>query len=260
MKKRISLCIATAVSLAALACGTDREPDATAPDSPAPASPSAPPSTGGSASAQAQPSQDAPIPLEEMRQFACDTSSVTKDTGLVRLGESGDTLVLRPSGAPCANHLVYVARSSEHVLSTTPGMIILVDAKLVGKNLVLCWSNERHAQAPGGGANDRTSLGVQIECAMHDITGAWSPSAAIVVPDADYAAWMGTILPDPSSPTRFSIRWFRDSMFQFLNLTAANRPAEDGIFDSAVSISDAKLVTSGTPTRVPGNAFVATEL
>jgi hypothetical protein len=259
MKNRIPFVVAASFSLSAFACGTDREPDApviaTAPPPPSVDAPRAP------APPAAAPPHDEPIPLEEMRQFACDVTSVTKDTTLAPLGDSGDSLVLRPSGAPCSNQLVYVAaKSPERVLSMTPGMIILVDAKIVGKTLVLCWSNERHAQAPGGGPNDRTSLGVRIECALRDRAGTWSASAAVVVPDGDYAAWMGTIVPDASAQDRFTIRWFRDSMFQFLNLSSANRPSEDGVFDSKVTIDGITLVSSGAPARVPGNAFVATAL
>jgi hypothetical protein len=183
------------------------------------------------------------------REFECYPQDVAVDTDLPAL-TSSESLILRPSGAPCANHLVYKSATAvEHTVSTTPGMIVLADVKpLLGGDLVACLSNERHSQVAGGGPLDRYSDGVELECAVR--TSAWSATVTVVPSSSTYATWLVAILPHPKDPARFTVRWLRDSRFQFLDTMVEGRPPSDGLYETQVSVKAGALVVGGTTAKL----------
>ncbi|MFO0668405.1 MAG: hypothetical protein U0235_02095 [Polyangiaceae bacterium] len=210
------------------------------------------------------PTAPSPAPTSTVpREFTCDATAVTADTQMVAYPFASDpaksnTLLVRPSGAPCANHLVVTAPApfGEHVVSTAPGMIALAHAAEVAGALVVCLSNEKHSPSPSGEPNDRYSDSVQIECASRDATGTWSTTVVAVPGDASFAAWAGNVIPVPGATDRVVVRWMRDSFFQFLHMVPDGRPATDGVYETELTISATGL-SVGATTRVPGDAFQA---
>ena len=249
----VSLFVAGAVALGALACSTSRDsaPNAGVPvETPAtggePGAVSAPvPPAGKGPTSHGGDTLDRGASLAIVpREFSCDPLAVTADTPLP-LAHSTAPVVLRPSGAPCANRLVYKPTSGgEHELSTTPGMIALADVQAVGPSLVACLSNERHVAIAGEGPLERISDGVQLECAVR--TGAWSTTLAVVAPNQQYAAWIVAIEPDPNANDKLAVRWLRDSTFQFLHTETEGRPSTDGIYRTQLTITNGGLVVGAT--------------
>jgi hypothetical protein len=254
-RERPMYSVAAALALAACSNGGGTMPD------PRPAADAAPTAD--------TPAEDSPTPVIDAavpsdagavpREFSCDP--IVADTILTSPPAAGEperalALVLRPSGTPCANHLVLQAAGEEHVLSSEPGLIYLAQVHQADDVLVVCLSNERHTPSRAGVAGDRYSEAVALECAARTARG-WTATIAAVPGDAAYAAWVVAVTPVAGDPARFVLRWMRDSYFQFLHMVMTGRPPTDGLYETELTLA-ADTLTAGLAKGLQGPTFETT--
>ncbi|MBF5043008.1 hypothetical protein FGE12_11490 [Aggregicoccus sp. 17bor-14] len=195
-----------------------------------------------------QPEDAAPVPATRAqalaqapsRGFSCDPLEVRSDTELATVeGAPADALVLRPTGVACRYHLLYRDGSGkQHMLSQSPGMYLLADARVLASagrpdTTLVCATDLQHARAavPSDepGIENRAITSTAVICAAAR-DGKWSQTNAVVTGGADWAAWVLEAGADEADPDVFWVRWTRDSTFQPLALDDTGRPADDGIY------------------------------
>lgn len=166
-----------------------------------------------------------------MRLFECRQDAMPPELPVASVSGPSAQVLIRASGTgPCLFDLLVREPGREDVvLSASPGGYLLtVAARLDGGTLVVCASRTDHT--PLGQGFHRVDA-VTVECGRVG-DGAPDLLAPVVVPEGDYAAWVRDLAPDGAGAV---LTWARDFSFQFLNLTDAGRPAEDGIYRTELS-------------------------
>ena len=168
-------------------------------------------------------------------------------------GGSG-VVALRPAAEPCTFDLVYAEDDAEAVLSATPGGYLLSMGAEADAQRVVCASRIEHRVTDDGGQPDvtgdrvqRETTGVALQCAAWT-DGAWGPLQTLIEPSLDWAPWVLGV--EARGEGAFRVRYDRDFSFQFMNLTQAGRPAEDGTYAIDMRIGADGLMVVGAPERV----------
>jgi hypothetical protein len=77
-----------------------------------------------------------------------------------------------------------------------------------------------------------------------------------VVPgDSAFAAWVGHVTPVPATSGAFTLRYVRDSTFQFFNVSDNGRPASDGVWDVPLTVVG-QAVVAGPAVQVSSSVQV----
>lgn len=190
--------------------------------------------------------------------WVCDTRFARMaDAEALQLSEvtGGDGVVaLRPVDEPCTFDLLYVEGEDETTLSATPGGYLLSLGAHADAQRVVCASRIEHHAADDGGMPDiagdrvqRETTGVALQCAAWS-DGAWGRMQTLIEPSLDWAPWIVGV--EATGDGGFRVRYDRDFSFQFMNLTQAGRPPEDGTYAIDLRVGADGSLVAGAPERV----------
>lgn len=197
--------------------------------------------------------------LPAMREFSCDSTKVTQDTLLKAVADGGgDSLMLRPTGEPCRHELIYKDKDGkENVVSKAPGMYVVVFAKRFkaakGDVQLVCASNISHSRFAANPGKAPRALTRRIDAAPIDcaaaIEGQWGPTATVLSGGSSWAAWVLSLEPGAMGD-QVKLRFVHDSTFQFLNSADPARPAEDGVYETTLTLRRGKAPKAGAVSKV----------
>jgi hypothetical protein len=192
---------------------------------------------GKGGQAALQPGEELPATLQ--RTFNCRPDQVGQELLMATLeGSSKDRVVIRPSGGQaCHYDLIYLSENGdEHVISgkDASGYLFTRVLKTSTGVTVVCVNNIRHHPLEGEIHEIDT---VTIDCARRK-QGSWTALRPMVTPDGEWAAWLRTFQEDASQSHPFRLTFTHDFSFQFMNLTDAGRPTEDGLYEVGFSVTD----------------------
>ena len=168
-------------------------------------------------------------------------------------GGSG-VIALRPAAEPCTFDLMYAEDDAQDVISAVPGGYLLSMGAEADGQRVVCASRIEHRATDDGGRPDvagdrvqRETTGVALQCAAWT-DGVWGPLQTLIEPSLDWAPWVLGV--EANGDGAFRVRYDRDFSFQFMNLTQAGRPDEDGTYAIDLQVGDDGLMVASAAERV----------
>lgn len=163
-------------------------------------------------------------------------------------------IALRPADAPCTFDLMYAEDDAQTAVSASPGGYLLSMGAEADAQRVICASRIEHRATDDGGQPDlagdrvqRETTGVALQCAAWS-DGVWGPLQTLIEPSLDWAPWVLGV--EATGDGGFRVRYDRDFSFQFMNLTQAGRPPEDGTYAIDLQIGAGGLMVANAPERV----------
>jgi len=189
-------------------------------------------------------------PVEVVRTFHCAPEGVGAELVVGRVEGTDDLLVLRPAPATCAFHLYHRRQRDGHETRLSgdggSGWLFAAGVTLPDGRVVVCANDVHHvADVASGG---RWVAEVTLACATTRADGSFGPMRAVVVPGGEWAAWLRALEVDASGEA-VVLSWARDFSYQFMNLSDAGRPAEDGVYRTIVTLG-ADGPAAGEATRI----------
>jgi hypothetical protein len=189
--------------------------------------------------------------------WVCDTrfaqEASAEDLQLIDVANGAGTIGIDLTDDPCMFDLVYREGEQMQRLSASPAGYLLAAGVENAGTRVICASRIEHQAADDGGEPDeegmhlqRETTGVGLECFTWR-NGAWSAPQVVIEPNLDFAPWVNAV--DALDGGSFQVRYDRDFSFQFLNLTDAGRPEEDGSYTVTLRLGDDGQIEADAPEK-----------